>query len=91
VNVEHDWQKWGYDQGLPDHYPAMAIYGGSEGILQLFAAAKENDHLIGLHENYVGLCACVSDFGGIRGRGAGAGKSQPKNRSPEKNSLSYFP
>ena len=51
--IYHDWQRDGYDNGLPAHFPANANLGGEPGMTNLSATAKRLGHLFALHENYV--------------------------------------
>jgi hypothetical protein len=52
VILIHDWQRSGYDNALPAHYPANAKYGGSEALRQAVSAGRKNGCYVGLHENY---------------------------------------
>ena len=52
IVLVHDWQRSGYDNALPMHYPAQANYGGEEGMKKLVDTAKRLGYLIALHENY---------------------------------------
>lgn len=49
----HNWQRSGYDNALPMHYPANASLGGDDAMKRLVATAKRLGYLIALHENYV--------------------------------------
>ena len=49
----HNWQRSGYDNALPMHYPANAGLGGDEAMKKLVATARRLGYLIALHENYV--------------------------------------
>ncbi len=51
--ILHDWQRSGYDNALPAHYPAADDKGGEPGLLTLKAVGKRHGHLVALHENYV--------------------------------------
>ena len=53
IVLVHNWQRSGYDNALPMHYPAQAGFGGDEGMTKLTAAAKRLGYLVALHENYV--------------------------------------
>jgi hypothetical protein len=53
VVLLHDWQRDGYDNGLPAHFPANAAYGGDEGMKKLVATGTRLGWRIALHENYV--------------------------------------
>ncbi len=49
----HNWQRDGYDNALPAHYPAAADKGGEPAMKSLVATGKRLGHLMALHENYV--------------------------------------
>ncbi len=51
--IIHAWQRDGYDNGLPAHYPAMASLGGEPAMKRLVACATRQGARIMLHENYV--------------------------------------
>jgi hypothetical protein len=53
VALIHDWQRSGYDNALPMHYPANASYGGDPGMRHLVATGKRLGIRCALHENYV--------------------------------------
>jgi len=51
--IVHDWQRSGYDNALPQHFPANAALGGDAGMKALTATARRLGYPIALHENYV--------------------------------------
>ncbi len=53
--IFHVWQRWGYDQGLPDHYPANPDLGTSEQMADFIETAKQAGMLLALHENYTDI------------------------------------
>ena len=53
VALIHDWQRSGYDNALPMHYPANARYGGDAGMSNLVATGARLGIRCALHENYV--------------------------------------
>ena len=53
VAIIHDWQRSGYDNALPMHYPANASYGGDGGLSNLVATGMSVGIRCALHENYV--------------------------------------
>lgn len=69
--IVHDWQHWGYDTKLPDHFPANPARGGryilfninfllnlrflSASMVPLIQKAKSYGNRIALHENYVDM------------------------------------
>ena len=53
VALIHDWQRSGYDNALPMHYPANAAYGGDPAMSNLVATGAVLGVRCALHENYV--------------------------------------
>ncbi|MGD0816291.1 MAG: DUF5696 domain-containing protein [Verrucomicrobiota bacterium] len=53
VALIHDWQRSGYDNALPMHYPANARYGGDAGMSNLVVTGTRLGIRCALHENYV--------------------------------------
>jgi hypothetical protein len=53
IGIIHNWQNAGYDNALPEHYPANETLGGSAGIQAAIAQGLKNGCLMGVHENYV--------------------------------------
>jgi hypothetical protein len=53
VALIHNWQRSGYDNALPMHYPANAAYGGDAGMSNLVATGTRLGMRCALHENYV--------------------------------------
>ena len=53
VAIIHDWQRSGYDNALPAHYPAQAGLGGDAGMSNLVATGLRLGVRCALHENYV--------------------------------------
>jgi hypothetical protein len=53
VVLVHVWQHYGYDNGLPQHYPAQAALGGEPGMAALTATARRLGFVLALHENFV--------------------------------------
>lgn len=51
--IIHVWQRSGYDNALPQHFPANAAQGGDAGMKALVATGKRLGFLMALHENYV--------------------------------------
>lgn len=50
--ILHLWQRSGYDNALPAHFPAQAAYGGDVGMNLVSTTARRNGIRWGLHENY---------------------------------------
>jgi hypothetical protein len=55
VIIQHDWQRYGYDVKLPDHFPANPAYGGDDGMKLFGQAANECGYRWSVHENYIDL------------------------------------
>jgi hypothetical protein len=53
VALIHDWQRSGYDNALPMHYPASDRLGGDAGMSNLVAIGTRLGIRCALHENYV--------------------------------------
>ena len=53
VGIIHAWQHAGYDNALPQHYPANEAMGGDAGLTAAVNAGKADGCLMALHENYV--------------------------------------
>jgi Family of unknown function (DUF5696) len=53
VGIIHVWQHAGYDNALPQHYPANEAMGGDAGLTAAVHAGKADGCLMALHENYV--------------------------------------
>ena len=50
--IVHVWQRDGYDNGLPAHYPANKQFGTEGDMKQLVKTAVDLGYRIALHENY---------------------------------------
>lgn len=53
IALIHVWQRSGYDNALPMHYPANAELGGDEGMKTLVSTGVKLGYYVALHENYV--------------------------------------
>jgi len=53
VGIIHNWQHGGYDNQLPQHYPANESLGGDEMLKAAVDAGKSDGCLMALHENYI--------------------------------------
>ena len=51
--ILHDWQRDGYDNGLPAHVPANPRLGGDPAMAALVSGAQADGIEMALHENYV--------------------------------------
>jgi hypothetical protein len=53
AGIIHVWQDEGYDNALPEHYPADSDLGGDLGIEAAIDQGKASGCLMAVHENYV--------------------------------------
>jgi len=53
--IFHVWQRWGYDEGLPDHHPANPDGGTGEQLGRFVTAARQAGMLVSFHENYTDM------------------------------------
>lgn len=53
AGIIHIWQHAGYDNALPQHYPANDAMGADAGLSAAINAGKADGCLMALHENYV--------------------------------------
>ena len=51
--VWHSWQRWGYDNRLPDIYPPDSRRGTLEEFRELVGVCKDNRTLFAPHDNYI--------------------------------------
>jgi hypothetical protein len=51
--ILHEWQKYGYDNGLPSVLPAGDGYGGDGELRALSELVRRNGGLFALHTNYI--------------------------------------
>lgn len=51
--IIHNWQYAGYDNALPEHYPANPTLGGGTGLQAAMAQGRANGYLMAVHENYL--------------------------------------
>ncbi|MCL2348217.1 MAG: hypothetical protein FWC50_08140, partial [Planctomycetaceae bacterium] len=53
--VNHNWQRWGYDNRLPDIWPPNPRFGTLDEVKQLNELCKKHGILYGLHDNYIDI------------------------------------
>jgi hypothetical protein len=53
IGIIHQWQYAGYDNALPEHYPANPDLGGQPGLQAAMAQGRADGCLMSVHENYV--------------------------------------
>jgi hypothetical protein len=51
--IKHDWQRSGYDNALPNHFPANDKLGGDAEMVPYVQTTRELGYRTSLHENYV--------------------------------------
>lgn len=52
IGIIHNWQHQGYDNALPEHFPANPKLGGDAGLHAALAQGNANGCLMAVHENY---------------------------------------
>jgi hypothetical protein len=62
LGIVHNWQYFGYDNGLPQHLPANPNSGGNAGLLAAVAQGKADGCRMALHENYVDYYANYPNY-----------------------------
>ena len=60
--IIHDWQNQGYDNALPDQYPANSALGGNAGMDEISQATRNLGCLFAVHENYTDYYPDYDDF-----------------------------
>jgi hypothetical protein len=50
--IYHNWQRYGYDEKMPAHYPANPVQGTNEEFKDMIITAMEQGYLFALHEDY---------------------------------------
>jgi Family of unknown function (DUF5696) len=60
--IVHIWQHAGYDNALPQHYPANDAMGGDAGLRAAVSAGKADGCMMALHENYVDYYSNYAKF-----------------------------
>jgi Family of unknown function (DUF5696) len=60
--IIHIWQHAGYDNALPQHYPANDAMGGDAGLRAAVSAGKADGCMMALHENYVDYYSNYAKF-----------------------------
>jgi hypothetical protein len=51
--IIHNWQHFGYDNGLPQHLSANLALGGDDGVSAVTRQAAADGCLVAVHENYI--------------------------------------
>lgn len=60
--VVHNWQRWGYDNRLPDIFPPNPRFGTVEQARETLELCRKHDILYGLHDNYIDIYPDADDF-----------------------------
>ena len=60
--IYHTWQRYGYDTGLPTHYPANPAWGTADELHRLVVTARSFGWLFAFHENYMDMYPSSPDF-----------------------------
>jgi hypothetical protein len=62
VAIIHDWQYAGYDNALPEQYPANLALGGGAGLQAAIGQGRADGCLVAVHENYLDYFPNYPDF-----------------------------
>ena len=60
--ILHNWQSLGYDNALPQHYPANPSLGGDRALINFVQTGQGLGCSVALHENYVDYYPDYSSF-----------------------------
>ena len=60
--VNHNWQRWGYDNRLPDIWPPNPRFGTYDELRETLDLCKKHGILYGLHDNYIDIYPDADDF-----------------------------
>ncbi len=60
--VWHNWQRWGYDNRLPDIFPPNPAYGTMEEFRGLVDVCRANGVLFAPHDNYIDYYPDADDY-----------------------------
>lgn len=60
--VNHNWQRWGYDNRLPDIWPPNPRFGMYDEMRETLELCRKHGILYGLHDNYIDIYPDADDF-----------------------------
>ena len=60
--VNHNWQRWGYDNRLPDIWPPNPRWGTYDELRETLDLCRKHGILYGLHDNYIDIYPDADDF-----------------------------
>ena len=60
--VNHNWQRWGYDNRLPDIWPPNPRWGTYDEMRETLDLCRKHGILYGLHDNYIDIYPDADDF-----------------------------
>jgi hypothetical protein len=55
IFIVHNWQRWGYDNRLPDIWPPNPRFGTLDEMQEMLELCKKHGILYGLHDNYIDI------------------------------------
>jgi hypothetical protein len=60
--INHNWQRWGYDNRLPDIWTPNPQRGTKEELQETLDLCKKHGMLYGVHDNYIDIYPDADDF-----------------------------
>jgi len=87
--IQHDWQRYGYDVKLPDHWPANPQMGGDDAMKLFGQVANDCGYLWSLHENYIDLYPDAPSYDASARVLRGDGKPSPAWYNPGTKAQSF--
>ncbi|MDR0703734.1 MAG: DUF5696 domain-containing protein, partial [Planctomycetaceae bacterium] len=60
--IVHNWQRWGYDNRLPDIFPPNPRLGTLEDMRETLKICDENGIQYGIHDNYIDFYPDAEDY-----------------------------
>ncbi|GHT31357.1 hypothetical protein FACS1894214_2610 [Planctomycetales bacterium] len=60
--IVHNWQRWGYDNRLPDIFPPNPRLGTLEEMQETLKICNENGIQYGIHDNYIDIYPDAEDY-----------------------------
>ncbi|MDR1268671.1 MAG: DUF5696 domain-containing protein [Planctomycetaceae bacterium] len=60
--IVHNWQRWGYDNRLPDIFPPNPRLGTLEDMQETLKLCNENGIQYGIHDNYIDFYPDAEDY-----------------------------
>jgi len=63
IFINHNWQRWGYDNRLPDIWPPNERLGTLAEVKETLELCRKHGILYGLHDNYIDFYPDAKGFG----------------------------